>query len=338
MILRKRFALWSLLIAAILAAGIGIAWQVNGRAGAGKPASIIIAYSPFESTALVWIAEDRQFFRRNGLDITPRKYDSGAGALDGVINGEAELVVGTTEFPLVGKAFQQAKIHAIAGISKSDFIYLIARKDRGIEQVADLKGKRVGTTLGTIAEFYLGRFLTLNGMSLRDITVVDLKKPEEWINAVADGDVDAISTAQPYADAAKKRLGDNAVVWPAQSSQRLYALVIAANEWITSHPELAVRLLKSLAQAEDYTERHPAEAKAIVGKRLNLDAEYMETVWSQNQFTLSLDQSLILAMEDEARWMMKNNLTTAKQMPIFLDFIYEDGLKAVKPAAVNIIR
>ena len=64
----------------------------------------------------------------------------------------------------------------------------------------------------------------------------------------------------------------------------------------------------------------------------------METVWSQNQFSLSLDQSLITAMEDEARWMIKNNLTTEKQVPDFLDYIYEDGLKAVKPEAVNIIR
>jgi NitT/TauT family transport system substrate-binding protein len=323
-------------MAAVLAAAIGLALLL--RADTGKPVAIVMAYSPFESTALVWIAEERQFFRQNGLNITTRKYDSGAGALDGMINGEADLVVGTTEFPLVGKAFQQAKIRAIAGIAKSDFIYLIARMDRGIGQVADLKGKEVGTTFGTIAEFFLGRFLTLNGMSTRDITLIDVKKPEEWVNAVADGDIDAISTAQPYADAAKKRLGDNAITWPAQSSRRLYALVIADEAWIAKHPELAIRFLKSLSQAEDYAERHPAEAKAIVGKRLDLDAAYMETVWSQNQFTLSLEQSLILAMEDEARWMIKQKLTPEKQVPNFLDYIYEDGLKAVKPAAVNIIR
>jgi len=267
-----------------------------------------------------------------------RKYDTGAGALDGVINGEADLVVGTTEFPLVGKALGQAKIRAIAGISKSDFIYIIARKDRGIEEVADLKGKKIGTTFGTIAEFFLGRFLTLNNISLRDITLIDVKTPDEWINAVVKGDIDAIATAQPYADAARKRLGTNAMVWPAQSSRRLYALAIAADAWIARHPEQAGQFLKALAQAEEYAIRHPAEAKAIVGKRLNLDAEYMETVWSQNQFTLSLDQSLILSMEDEARWMMENNLTGEKHMPNFLDYIYEDGLKTMKPEAVNIIR
>jgi NitT/TauT family transport system substrate-binding protein len=43
-------------------------------------------------------------------------------------------------------------------------------------------------------------------------------------------------------------------------------------------------------------------------------------------------------MEDEARWMIKNKLTTEKQVPDFLSYIYEDGLKAIKPEAVKIIR
>ena len=57
-----------------------------------------------------------------------------------------------------------------------------------------------------------------------------------------------------------------------------------------------------------------------------------------SQSSVSLDQSLIAAMEDEARWMIKNNLTREKQIPDFMNYIYVDGLKAVKPEAVKIIR
>jgi len=32
--------------------------------------SITIGYSPFESTGLLWIAEDQHFFSRNGLNVT----------------------------------------------------------------------------------------------------------------------------------------------------------------------------------------------------------------------------------------------------------------------------
>jgi NitT/TauT family transport system substrate-binding protein len=43
-------------------------------------------------------------------------------------------------------------------------------------------------------------------------------------------------------------------------------------------------------------------------------------------------------MEDEARWMIENKLTTKTTIPNFLDYLYLDGLLTVKPEAVNIIR
>ena len=42
--------------------------------------------------------------------------------------------------------------------------------------------------------------------------------------------------------------------------------------------------------------------------------------------------------KDEAQWMIKNNLTTEKSIPDFVNYIYVDGLRAVKPEAVSIIR
>lgn len=335
----KRFGLIAIAIITFLGA---TGYLLLGQRAAGKyigpAAKITIAYSPYEQTALLWIAESQRFFSENGLDVTLRKYDTGVGSLDGMLSGEMDITVGVTEFPTVGRAFKKAGIRIVGSIAKIEQIYLVGRKDRGIDKVSDLKGKRVGTTFRTVAEFHLGRFLELHGMKMQDVTLIDVKTPVEWVNAVADGDIDAIATAQPYANSAKERLGDNAVIWPAQSSQPLFGLIVATDEWIFEHPDLLSRFLRSMVQAEEYTIRHPTEAKAIVQKQLNLDAAYMESVWPQNRFSLSLDQSLILAMEDEARWMIMNNLTTEKEIPKLLDYIHEHSLKAIKPEVVNIIR
>ncbi|MBI2832046.1 MAG: NrtA/SsuA/CpmA family ABC transporter substrate-binding protein [Chloroflexi bacterium] len=304
----------------------------------GPVESIVVAWSPFEQNALLWIAENENFFNQNGLDVTLRKYDTGVGSLDGMLNGEADITVGVTEFPIVGRAFQKSRARIIGAAAKIEQQYLVGRKDRGIEKVSDLKGKRIGTTLRTIAEFYLGRFLELNGMNMQEIAMVDLRTPAEWEHAVADGVVDAIVTAQPFADLARKRLGNNAIVWPAQGGQYIFGLIVSSEEWITKHPDVAGRFLKSLAQAEEYAIRNSDNAKVLMQKWLNVDAAFVDSAWSRDQFNLSLDQSLITAMEDEARWMIRNNLTTEKQVPNFTDYIHEDTLKAVKPGAVNIIR
>lgn len=71
---------------------------------------------------------------------------------------------------------------------------------------------------------------------------------------------------------------------------------------------------------------------------MNFDATYTEIIWPRYQFSLSLDQSLITAMEDESRWMIKNNLTNEKTVPNFMNHIYVDALKAIRPEGVKIIR
>jgi NitT/TauT family transport system substrate-binding protein len=325
---------------ACLFAVIGVgAWLLTGSAidAAETMDPVTVAYSPFESTALFWIAEDMHFFARNGLNVTLRRYDSGAGSLDGLVNGEADIAVGVTEFPLVRKAFQGAHVRTLGTIDRGEFNYLVGRRDRGIVNITDLRGKRVGTTVGTIVEFHLGRFLLIHGLGMQDITLVDVRTPAGWVDAVADGEIDAIATAQPYVNAARDRLGTNAVSWSVQSSQPLFANVISTDDWISAHPRQAARFLKSLAEAEEYRTLHPAESRAIVQERLDLDPGYMDTVWQQNQFSLSLDQSLILAMEDEARWMIANNLTDARSIPDFRDYIDTQFLEEVKPGAVNII-
>ena len=199
-----------LIILAFLMVVLGAAFVLWPRAAkeySGKIESITIGYSPFESATLFYVAEDRHFFSQNGLNVTSRKYATGAATLDAILNGEADIAVGISEFPIVGRAFRKANIRIMGNIDRADFIYLVGRKDRGIEKVSDLRGKRVGTTFGTVAHFHLGRLVNLHGMSLQDITLVDVKTPEEWVNAVVNGDIDAIATAQPYADLAKEPSG-----------------------------------------------------------------------------------------------------------------------------------
>jgi ABC-type nitrate/sulfonate/bicarbonate transport system substrate-binding protein len=327
----KKFVLITLALVALLS-------TLGSLSCTQQRESIVVAYSPYESTALFWIAQDQQYFSKNGLELTLREYDSGAASLSGMLNSEADILVGLSEFPAVRMAFQKEKMAIVGNANKGEFIYLIGRKDRGIEKASDLKGKKVGTAFGTIAQFYLGRFLELNGIDAQDLILVDLKTPEEWVNAVVNGDVDAVVTAQPYANTAREGLGVNGIFWPVQSGQFLYGLIVSTHDWVADHPELVNRFLKSIAQAEEFFLRNPDEAKAIVRDGLNLDAGYIETAWTQNQFTLSLDKSLIVAMEDEARWMIQNNLTTEKTVPDFMNYIYEDALKAIKPEAVNVTR
>jgi NitT/TauT family transport system substrate-binding protein len=269
--------------------------------------------------------------------VTFKIYDVGLNAATGLVNGEVDMASPVAEYVAVGKIFDGKQIQAIASIDEVDYAFVIGRKDHGIQTVSDLKGKTIGVVRGTILEFQLGRFLELNGVDLAEVTLVHGKLPES-ANAINNGSVDAVMTIPPFTAGIEKQVGANAVLWPAQNSQPFYSLVLADEQWLKQHPEAVERFLRAMAQAEEFIIDHPEQAMEILRAKLNFSDEEIARVWSQNQFSLSLDQSLILTMEDEARWMIENGLATEKQVPDFLKFIYIDGLEAVKPEAVNIIR
>ena len=242
---------------------------------------------------------------------------------------------GTIEYVIVNNAFKGKNISSIGYISRGQSICLIGRTDHGISNISDLKGKKIGVTRNTASEFYLGRFLSLHGIEMKDVDIVDVKGSQSD-DAIIKGEVDAVITWQPYVNLAQERLGDGMVIWQAQSSQPSYWNIVGKNDWIAMHPKLINQFLKSILLAEEYNNAHPEEAMAIVQKRLNYTDKYMATVWPDYQFSLGLDQSLLIAMNDEGRWAINNNQTGKRTMPNFRDYIYTKGLEQVKPESINI--
>jgi NitT/TauT family transport system substrate-binding protein len=174
-------------------------------------------------------------------------------------------------------------------------------------------------------------------MELQDVTLVDVR-PAEFTDAIAGGGIDAIVCYEPYTTVIRNRMGDSITEWPANNGQPSFGIVTARRDWIAHNPARAARFLASLDRASEYTYSHPEESRAIMEKRLNLSGTYMDTQWPKNQFGLSLDESLILAMEGEARWMIANSMTNATEVPDFRKYVYPDALQEIRPGSVNIIR
>ena len=334
---RKRWGLLLIVTVGVLAILLGLWFCPDSRKTyPGKPASLTIGTPALETNALIYIAADMGYFEKNGLQVTIKEYDSGGAAAPGLMRNEIDLAV-ASEFVFVNNLLQQHKIRTFGSIDRFENMFLIARKDRKIERVTDLKKRTVGVPLGTSAAFYLGRYLTLHGLGPAGVTILNVR-PDHAADALAGGDVDAAVTWHPYLDRIMDRSGASVIVWPIQSNQLMYWTLIGRADWMGAHRKTIDRLLRSIAQAEKHASLHPEEAKAVVKKRLGYDDAYIAKVWKDNLFSLSLDHSLVAAMEDEARWMIANKLTTEKKVPDFLDYIDLDGLKAIKPEAVNIIR
>jgi ABC-type nitrate/sulfonate/bicarbonate transport system substrate-binding protein len=128
------------------------------------------------------------------------------------------------------------------------------------------------------------------------------------------------------------------VVWQAQNNQAVYGLLVGRQEWLAQRSSTVEQFLRALERAEAYILSSPDQAKEIVRARLGYESAYIDSVWSQHYFSLSLDFSLVIAMNDEAHWIVEHDATIVNEIPDFLESITTAGLDAVKPDAVNIIQ
>ena len=134
---------------------------------------------------------------------------------------------------------------------------------------------------------------------------------------------------------AQKILGDNAIILPSDVGYKATFNLVTMNGYIENNPELIRKVIKALVKAEEFASNNRGESIDIIASRLKLDGEDIDKLWDDYNFRLTLSQSLIMTLEDEARWAIKNKLTDATEVPNYLDYIYMDALEDVEPECVG---
>lgn len=285
--------------------------------------------------ALVYVAQQQGFFKRHGVDLTIENYQTGSYAVNDLVAGKVDVAT-ASEFALVLQGFKTGDLRAVGTISTADNVEVVARRDRGIEKPADLRGKRVGVPRNTGADFFLRTFLSFSGIRPEEIRAVDLK-PSEMVEALSEGKIDAVCWIPPFSDAVKKNLGGKVLSWSAQGGLDYFFLMITRDELIKARPRTVTGLLKGVLEAEDFLRMHEKEAQSIIERNLGLDHEAVLNTWAKTHFRVRLDQALLTLMEDEARWAIRNKLVDSEKVPNYLTFLYLEGLEKIRPNAVSVI-
>ena len=323
---------------------IGIAFAVvvtaacsreDNRSASKEYEKIIVAVTPWPASAALYVAREKGYFRDEGIEAVFHPYVSGHLGLDAVVSGNADLAtVGDTPFArsVIG-GMPVTIIATLCEINRA--VLVIGRKDRGISSSDDLRGRTIGVVSGTTADFFLHIFLTISYIAPADVRIISLRT-EELVDALVAGEVDAVSTWSPYTIMAKDRLGDNGVIFEEPGIYKMTWNIAAGKDFTENHPERVRRVLRAIVEANRFIREQADEARAITSKYVGTGSRLFDREWENYAFTAALDQSLIVNLEDQARWMAGRYPDSARKTPNFMDFIYIDGLKAVQPSAVRI--
>ena len=113
--------------------------------------------------------------------------------------------------------------------------------------------------------------------------------------------------------------------------------LVVMKDFTESHPEIIKNILEAVNRATIFIEENRERSITIVAQKLEQDIDLIRSLWDEYVFELFLDQGLIISLADEARWAITDKLTDYTEVPNFMQFIYLDGMKAVKQEAVTII-
>jgi len=143
-----------------------------------------------------------------GIQVQERTFAKGLDVMQAIIAGEIDVGATASEAAISGRA-SGVPIYIVAGFATGGARLLVRNDLPSIQKLADLKGKKVSVTRGSIQEILLGVELGQAGLTFsdqpgKDVQITYLNYPD-LNQALLTKNVDVIMQSEPYASQALDR-------------------------------------------------------------------------------------------------------------------------------------
>lgn len=293
----------SILTATVLAgcggsetAQTGGASETAGTETAGDDYVLKIAYNNSLCEAPIQMGVEKGFFEAEGLKFEMVKVDA-AHMPEAIGSGQIDA-----GFGLLGKYLQPIDngldIKITAGIH-TGCVKLLVPQDSDIKTVADLKGKKVGTTgLGAAAPTIIARrslyHAGLNASADNCDVEFVVYGGSDLAQALANGAVDAIANGDPQASIAEKEYNLRPIIDTATDEEykdEYCCISFVTGQLAQEHPEIAEKFTRAIMKSSQWVEENKDEVAKIQVENdwVSGDAEFNASVLNNYSYKPSLN-------------------------------------------------
>jgi NitT/TauT family transport system substrate-binding protein len=145
------------------------------------------------------VAEQKGYFKDEGLEVEIVDFAGGAKALQAVVGGSADVVSGAFEHNINMQAKgQPMKAFVLQGRAPQIVLAVNTKTMPNFKSVADLKGKKIGITAPGSSTNIMSNFvLAKAGLKPSDVSYVGVGASQGAVAALRSGQIDAISNLDP---------------------------------------------------------------------------------------------------------------------------------------------
>lgn len=158
-------------------------------AHAADTVKVRLDWTPWGSQAPFHLAAAKGWFTKHGLDVS---LEDGNGSVTTVqIVGNGEFDIGHASLaPMAIARSKGLPVRAVAAFARQNDIGLLVPAESGLKSPADLKGKKLAYTAGSLETPFLDRFLAAGGLTRNDVELMNVDaaaKAGTYMAGRADG-------------------------------------------------------------------------------------------------------------------------------------------------------
>lgn len=225
---------------------------------------IVLGYTPANAFLPAFVAKDKGFFAKRGLDVTLQTVPQGstiAGAMAGgsvhagTLTPPAYLlaVEGGIDAQIVAAATLQAK--------SNPTIALMAKEGSNIKAAADMRGKRIGVPgLNGGNHVVAMKWLQNNGVDPKQVTWVETGFPAMG-DLLKGGQVDLVVPVEPFISRIEQSKVGYTVTVPTIVDSFLESFYIMRRDFIQQNPKAAREFREAIREGVAYIKSNEADAR-----------------------------------------------------------------------------
>ena len=219
----------------------------------------------------LFVAKDKGFFDKHGLDATLTRIQIAPNVGPAIISGSLQIGMGTAP-NLLHAAEGGLPLVAIAGASRmkrdNPIAGLVGRSGLSIRSAADLRGKKIASPgLNTMLTDLLEEWLYDNKVARDQVTLVEVVFPQQH-DMLKSGTVDAAITIEPFrsrmiSDGTGFKIAD----YVGEVNPDVIAVLwMSRSDWAAANPQAVRAFRAAYAEAIEWCAKNPDESKKILVK------------------------------------------------------------------------
>ena len=232
-----------------------------------------IAMNVWPGYAYVFIAEEKGFFEKNGVDVELILTEEYSEAQDLYVSGKADGIFEVYADDILHNSERIAtKVVYVIDYSESGDV-IVGKAEFG--SLAGLKGKKIGTEgINTFSHLFILTALKDAGVEEWDI-LLDIVPAHDILAALESGQIDAGHTWEPTKSAALEK--GYVILGTAGDTPGIISDVLAFDsQIIKQRPEDIQAIIRSLSEAKDFLDNNRQEALEIMANAEGMSIEEMD--------------------------------------------------------------